>query len=283
MIRTSGFGAGAFRFTVGLVACCALSVACQPGGTKLSSRHLADTEAPTQADPGDPVAPDVLEDFSTYASTEEFRSDPRGIYQHAEDIGLSSLFLDTAVGLGSRGKSMRYDWNGAGTISRMLKVPDVTEIWVEWTHRFEPGSRLEWGQGGDAAYKFLHVEIDSERTGGGRFGFGFRFGENGESNIESPNDAFEGAAGGFAETNFSFASVADGRWHTFRYHVKLGNPDLHEFWLDGMLRARRTGFDTRASRIWGVALGRNMNQAPEALQSQWWGKIQLWWSRNPGW
>jgi hypothetical protein len=178
---------------------------------------------------------------------------------------------------------MRYQWGSSGTISRMLKVPNRTEVWVECTARFEPGFSLEWGGGGDSALKFLHVEIDSERTGGGRFGFGFRFGDDGESNIEAPNDAYEGPGGGFAETNFSFSSIADGNWHTYRYHVQLGPPAMHEFWLDGVLRARKTGIGTAASSIWGVALGRNMNQEATSPESEWWGAVKVWWSHNPGW
>jgi hypothetical protein len=228
---------------------------------------------------GSGVAPNVLENFSTYTSTSNMLSDPRRIYITTEDVSTNRISLDTSVGYGSSDRSMRYDWGGgAGTITRRLAVPNANEVWVEWTHRFEDDFTIENGGSGDAAYKFLFVAIQGAA---GRFGHGFRFGDNGASNIEAPNDAYDE---GFAETNFSLASVADGQWHTYRYHVKLGNPDLHEFWVDGQLRARRTNFNTSASSIWGIALGKNMNQPASSTQSQWWGQIKIWWNgNNPGW
>ena len=34
--------------------------------------------------------------------------------------------------------------------------------------------------------------------------------------------------------------------------------------------------------LYGVALGRNINQGPDHLQSLWWGRIRAW-DTNPGW
>jgi hypothetical protein len=53
------------------------------------------------------VVPPIVEDFSTYTSTEHMLSDPRGLYWLQEDDNANLITLDTTVGYGGSGKSMR--------------------------------------------------------------------------------------------------------------------------------------------------------------------------------
>ncbi|MEX2375118.1 MAG: Ig domain-containing protein [Dehalococcoidia bacterium] len=227
--------------------------------------------------PDPDVTPLIVEDFSTYSSTSNMLSDPRGLYVSYEDQGTNRMALDTNVGYGSSDRSMRYEWsNSGGTVTRWLELNDLQEVWVEWTVRFDEDFTIEGGGGGGSAWKFLHVNQPSVS---GRFGVNFENGDNGTLGIEVPNDAYD--AGYQASGSYGIADhFLDGEWHTLRYHVRL--PNLHELWVDGELVARQNDFQTSASSLYGVSLGKNMNQTIAGPQHMWWGKVLVY-DRDPGW
>ncbi|MEX2375115.1 MAG: putative Ig domain-containing protein [Dehalococcoidia bacterium] len=253
-------------------------VAVTDGGGATDSRSLALKVIPVgDAVPDPDVTPLIVEDFSTYSSTSNMLSDPRGLYVSYEDQGTNRMALDTNVGYGSSDRSMRYEWsNSGGTVTRWLELNDLQEVWVEWTVRFDEDFTIEGGGGGGSAWKFLHVNQPSVS---GRFGVNFENGDNGTLGIEVPNDAYD--AGYQASGSYGIADhFLDGEWHTLRYHVRL--PNLHELWVDGELVARQNDFQTSASSLYGVSLGKNMNQTIAGPQHMWWGKVLVY-DRDPSW
>ena len=83
------------------------------------------------------------------------------------------------------------------------------------------------------------------------------------------------------------AAVWDGLWHQYRVYFKVssarGVPDgAARFYLDGRLIKSFATVVIDATDIYGVALGRNLNQGPEEPMSVWWGRIRIW-ERTPGW
>ena len=259
-----------FRRGRGLAAI-ALAIACGGGSTK----------SITSGGGGTPL---LEEDFSEYSGTANMLADPRGIYSVTEDVLTTQMALDQSVGYGSSSKSMRYDFpdrTGDGgrctdfTIGRNMKFPsNLTEVWVEVVAKFDntfttvaPGA---WGCTSAAAYKFILPRTDVSRFQlvAGIFGTSYTFGYPGN---EEPADwAMEW-------TPF------DGQWHTYRLHVKCGNgTGLATLWVDGVKLRDFENVTTTASDIYGLALGRNVNQGPDHLQSMWWGKVTIW-DQDPQW
>ncbi len=232
------------------------------------------------------AAPDVEEDFSTYTSTANLLADPRGIYNTVEDFytggpngGGGAIVLDQATGYSDLSQSMRYDWTVfgspgiGGTISRWLDIPDQSEVWIEWAHKFGPTFELDNGYTGGAAYKFLHLEVPS--PSGARFGCGYENGDELAIQCDSDVDGSRVVVGSFSSER--------GDWHVYRWHVRIGGAGtLMEFWRDGVKKATKTGFSSAGSVMYGAALGRNINMRPVQAQSQWWGRVALWYS-DPGW
>lgn len=236
-----------------------------------------DTVTPEPPDTVTPE-PDVVEDFSTYTSTTNMLSDPRGIYLTFEDFRTNRITLDTSIGYGSSDRSMRYDYpSGTGTdytISRSLPIPGgAQEVWVEAIVRFSPNFSIAGnGQQAGNALKTLHVGV---RGVAGRFGLNF---EGSSMRAEGPNDDYDDL---YISGGPSVSSVMDGQWHILRYHVRLGATDFHEYWVDGMHRGSQTG-RTAASSLVAVALAKNLNKLAPNAQSLWWGKVSVW-TQNPGW
>lgn len=245
-----------------------------------SAEGKADTvEVTVSADPGGGAEPVFVEDFSTYSSTANFLSDPRGIYQDAEDFRTDRIFLDEAVGFGGSSKSMRYDYpSGTGTdytVSRMLEMPTGTsqEVWVEVTIRFTPDFTIAGnGQGAGPALKLMHVEQNGVA---GRFGLNF---EGSSLRAEGPNDQYDPL---YITTGVSVSTIFNGDWHTIRYHVRLGANDFHEVWVDGVHRGSKEA-NSAANNLWGIALARNLNMLSDRAMSMWWGRVRIW-NANPGW
>lgn len=231
-------------------------------------------------EPPDTVTPepDLVEDFSTYTSTSNLISNPRGVYNIVEDFRTDRITLDTSIGYGSSDRSMRYDYpSGTGTdytISRSLPIPGgAQEVWVEAIVRFSPNFSIAGnGQQAGNALKTLHVGV---RGVAGRFGLNF---EGSSMRAEGPNDDYDGL---YISGGPSASSVMDGQWHILRYHVRLGATDFHEYWVDGMHRGSQTG-RTAASSLIAVSLAKNLNKLAPNAQSLWWGKVSVW-TQNPGW
>ncbi|HKR55833.1 MAG TPA: hypothetical protein VJS20_06000, partial [Gemmatimonadales bacterium] len=229
------------------------------------------------------------ENFSEYSSTSNMLSDPRGIYSTGEDVTTTQMVLDQGVGYDSSTQSMRFDFpdrtgeGGSGTtgrcsdytIGRNINLPNhVTEVWIEAVIKFQNGfttvAPSGWGCTSAAAYKTVFGRTDVSRFNLvlGIFGTSYTWGYPGN---EEPAD--------FPMTFTPF----DGQWHTYRMHMKLGSgTGAATVMVDGVTVKDLSGVTTSASYIYGVALGRNMNQGPGAAQSMWWGKVTIW-DQDPLW
>jgi hypothetical protein len=282
------------------------------GLASATSNSFTITAAPVSS-PGNGT-PFMVEDFSTYTSTSNFLSDPRGIYQ-AEDMNTGQITLDTGVGYGSSTKSMRYDYpdrtsqGGSGTsgrctdysISRSLKFPNngnIREVWVELmvktSTNFTTQAPASWGCTSDQGLKF----VDGNVTPGDRFSIGLRTGPTPPSSGQlwygypwNQND-------NVGKINFTQANAIDGNWHQYRCYWRLstGYPGVAKFdgaltcWFDGAKIVDEQNIQTTStlgggiapSSFYGLALGRNINQGPDRPQSIWWGQVKIYQS-NPGW
>lgn len=269
---------------VGTIAEASTLITATPGS--VDSLTLAEVQTVTSSG----VTPWLLEDFSTYTSTSDMLSDPRGIYSVAEDVNTSQMALDTTVGYGSSTKSMRYDFpdrtgtGGSGntgrcsdyTIGRNITLPShiTTQMWVEWVMKTSSGfttvAPSGWGCTTAAAYKFAFGRTDVSRFQmvPGIFGNEYTLGYPGN---EEPAD--------YAETWDPF----DASWHVYRIWYGLGSGTGGTAMLvDGVNVKSFTGVSPTASYVYGLALGRNINQGPAALSSVYWGKIAVY-NTDPGW
>jgi hypothetical protein len=80
--------------------------------------------------------------------------------------------------------------------------------------------------------------------------------------------------------------IFDGHWHRYRFHWKVavnGADGALEAWIDGSKIASKLNVSTGSTTsIYGIALGRNMNQGPRVSTSLWWGSVKAF-RDNPGW
>jgi hypothetical protein len=265
-----------------LIACWAMLLAC--GGGKTSP-----VEAVVAASPW------LEEDFSSYGSTAAFLADPRGIYSTAEDNAPSQIILDKTVGVPQLGltQSMRYDYIAPGcssqTVGRNLVLPtQVTEVWIEvylkWSANFDT-YKSPGGCATPPAHKLLFG-----RVGPGLFGrWEVEWGNQGP-----PQAVYYGypSAGGGIQDQFGFngaSSYWNNTWYQVRIHFRnststSATDGAFQVWVDGLLKTNRTGIRIDVnSFIYGIALGRNLDQGiGSGTMSLWWGRIRLW-NTNPGW
>ncbi len=248
---------------------------------------------------GGGVPPDMLDDFSTYTSISNYLSDPKGIYSTGEDVGTSQMFLDNSTGYGGSTQSVRFDFPDRTadtasrcadyTIGRNIKLPTAkSELWVEIAAKYSANwttkAPAAWSCLSNADYKFAAARVDG--TGrymlfAGTYGTGWQFGYPG--NDEGANSSVSGYYGNAAYPFTTTGNPWDGQWHVYRFHYKVGNPGAAEWWYDGVKMPSFTNVDASgATDIYGVAIGRNLNQGPGQAQSIWWGRIAIWGS-NPGW
>jgi uncharacterized protein YjdB len=236
------------------------------------------------------AVPWLLEDYSSYTSTSNLLADPRGIYSVGEDIySPGEIVLDQSVGFGSSHQSMRYDFpdrTSVGgstnqgrctdfTIGRNISLPStVSEAWIEIEVKFDSTfvtvAPSSWGCTSAPAYKFILPRTDVSRFQlvVGIFGGEYTFGYPGN---EEPGDW------PMEWTPF------DGKWHVYRMHVKCGNGSgSATLWVDGVKLRDFQNVTTSASGIYGIAMGRNVNQGPDHPQSVWWGRVAVY-KTNPGW
>lgn len=243
------------------------------------------------------TSPWLVEDFSTYTSTANMLADPRGIYSTAEDVLTAQMALDQTVGYSAAGltQSLRYtfpDRTGEGgsgntgrcsdyTIGRNISLPShVTELWMETVMKTDsfwktlaPGG---WGCTTAAAYKFDFGRTDVSRY---QLVLGI-FGETADYTFGYPGNeepADWPMSGPPAFTPF------DGNWHVYRWHMKNGSgTGINTFAVDGVTIRSQVGITTSNTYIYGIALGRNMNQGPAGSENIWWGSIKLY-KTDPGW
>lgn len=274
-------------FAAGLVA----SIGCSGGPTAASKGGGGGGGQP----------PDVLEDFSTYTSNANFISDPRGMYVSATDEPAGGgpdgngwqFLLDQSVGLNIDGyslsQSMRYDQadltaaGGSGTtgrctdhtVDRGLKVGGA-EVWVEvyimFSSNYNVVAPSGWGCSSGQEYKLFFGGVNSVSRFNlemqpNRWIFGYPTNETAQA-VTSP-----------VPSNWW-----DGKWHQYRFHLKLGQGNGEAaVWYDGVLGADLTGINTGSnSTVDELYLGVNLNQGPGQTQHIWWGRIAAWYT-DPGW
>lgn len=225
--------------------------------------------------------PDLVEDFSTYTNTANLLADPRGIYSVGEDLTPGQIVLDTMVGYGTSTKSMRFDFptrSGDCTdysIGRNINLPSAqSDVYVEVIAKFQNGwTNAAPGCSGvsNEDYKFIFGRVLTT----GRFNVMVGT-YNTEYTVGYPGgeDSFEGG---------NVSGLFDGNWHTYRFHMKVGSSGACKLWVDGNVVKDYGTVAMAANQIYGIALGRNINQGPPSPQSLWWGKVSIWYSSNPGW
>ena len=225
----------------------------------------------------------LLENFSTYSSTANMLADPRGIYS-AEDVNDPQIVLDTSDGYNGLTQCMRYDWPDRSgvcsdyVIGRNISFSQsLTEVWVEVVIKLSSAwTTVAAGCGGisNPDYKFVFGRVN---------GIGSRF----DSRIgNSGNNIINGYPGNEAADIVSTTrtDLLDDQWHVFRWHWKIGNGNgISRMWIDGVLESDLTSIDTStATNIYGLALGRNINQGPDEIQTLKWGQIRVF-NSDPGW
>lgn len=231
------------------------------------------------------------EDFSTYGDINNFLTNPRGIYtdlsaasEGNEVFGRAQFTLES-TGFGSLTKSLRFNFpdRTADTAARCqdysigvnLSLPTpATEIWVEvvaqYSSNFTTRAPAEWGCTSNPDHKFIFGRTSPSGrfnldvgTGGGQWTWGYPGAENNEF--------------GWASSPF------DGMWHTYRLHMKTSSTGTGAatFWYDGTLTKSFVNVTTTGQSIYGIAIGRNLNQGPASPQSVTIGRVRIW-NANPG-
>lgn len=231
------------------------------------------------------------EDFSTYSDINNFLTNPRGIYtdlsaasEGNEVFGRAQFTLEN-TGFGSLTKSLRFNFpdRTANTADRCqdysigvnvsLPTP-ATEIWVEvvaqYSSNFTTRAPVEWGCTSNPDHKFIFGRTTPSGrfnldvgTGGAQWTWGYPGTENNEF--------------GWASSPF------DGMWHTYRLHMKTSSAGTGAatFWFDGTLTKSFVNITTTGQSIYGIAIGRNLNQGPASPQSVTIGRVRIW-NANPG-
>jgi hypothetical protein len=250
------------------------------------------------------------EDYSTYSNQTEYLGNKNGWYVTNEDTDFQQPsnagsivrngVIDPSVSYNGH-QTLRYDYydrtgNPAGlpnrctdyTVGRNLKLPSTTkELWLEAYVKFQPGfttvAPSSWGCGSNPDLKFILARLNGVNdrfilkvgTSGGSWKWGQPPG--GEDNFSA---------------NLGSYPAFDGAWHRVRLHFKIADSSTSnngsvEYWYDntylgGTKTASTLVGGVLPSNIYGIAMGRNMNQGPGALESLWWGSVQIW-NTNPGW
>lgn len=233
------------------------------------------------------VTPWVEENFSEYTSTANMKSNPDHLYEDWSTSGNGNtnyntnlISLDQTQGYGSLTQSMRYDFPsqpgncGDYSIGVNMNLPSATnEIWLQITAKFDSSfTTINSGAGcsSNPDYKFIFARTSSGRfnlmlgTGGSQFTWGY---PNGQDNFEGGNAA----------------QYFDGQWHTYYMHMKTGTNGAATLWVDGnLVKDYGTISNAGGGSIYGIALGRNINQGPPHAQSLWLGDIKVY-NQDPGW
>lgn len=232
----------------------------------------------------------LQEDFSTYSDIGNFLANPRGIYSSLsaasegnEVFGRAQMTLENS-GFGTSNKSLRYNYpdRTALTASRCqdysigvnLTLPNPTaELWIEvvaqYSSNFLTRAPVAWGCASNPDHKFIFGRVNSGRfnldvgTGGAQWTWGYPGNEDNEF--------------GWA------ASPFDGQWHTYRLHMKTSQSGTGaaRFWFDGVLTKSFVNFTSTGQSIYGIAIGRNLNQGPGQAQSVTIGRVRIW-NTDPG-
>jgi len=212
-----------------------------------------------------------------YATTADYLAS--AIYVKGEDADFASNgVIDPDVSFEGHA-SLRYTFPARGectdySIGRNISLPAVVgELWLEWWARFSPGfTTVKAGCASNPDYKFFLPRVQ----GSGRFNVMVGTSVNLTYTVGYPGgeDNFEGGNAG---------RLFDGAWHHFQFHIKAGGSGTAALWVDGQLVKDYGTVSTTATGIYGLAVGRNMNQGPVVTESVWWGRITAWTSKPAGW
>ncbi len=166
------------------------------------------------------------------------------------------------------------------TIGRNVAFPQaVTEVWISLWAKFDatfttvvPNNACQGIS--SSGYKFVFGRVFPSA---GRFNL--IVGMNGVSNTWGYPDNDQAWEYGMPPKASQFF---DGKWHEWRFHLKVGPAGIAIFGLDGQVDKAFTNVLINRTGITGIGLGRNMNQGPVHPQSLSWGAISVWRS-DPGW
>ncbi len=229
----------------------------------------------------------VVEDFAKYATTADLLKYPNPIWSGAtEDVNIARIFLDPDVPPGLTGKSMRYDFAASpancsdATIGRNVAFPSsVQEVWVEVWVKFSAGWRTKnyaTACASSAGYKTIFLRTNPSS----RFHIITGISETATTSYY-PGDP-DGGGSGFLGAPFP-TQYYDGQWHRWRIHARVGATGTAVFALDNAVYKSYTNVPiTTVTAIFGIALGRNLNQGPVLAQSVKWSNVRAWKS-DPGW
>ena len=259
----------------------------------------SDRSAPGEPPPA--VDPAFVMDFSQYTSTTSLRdaitggSPPWfGLDNEIDQVTLVTG-QGSAPGVNSDG-FMRYTWPGTNggqpeyTIRTMIEdIPSGRELWIEEWARFSNG----WSNGppsGPHDYKFMLILNDGgsrfnvQMLGGG--GSNTQWGyPGGEAAWTSSGNGTQGQLSGGA---IDMSAYWDGKWHRFRYHLKISASDndptgIATWYIDNRAIHRGTELQTTpGSAFQYFEFGANMNAAAAQVQTLDWAVVRIW-TANPGW
>ena len=264
------------------------------------------------------AAPVLVEDFSTYSSTANMKSDPRGIGDplggFIYDPGTAGannerIQLDTGVGLNAFGysltKSLKYIFRVTGlvdedTASMNIAIPGVSlagfgeasgqtvkELWWEMYVKF-PSNFSDARPGGATPTDWKTVLTGFNRDGYGR----------------ADHHLFSDGPGGNMYSNVQYAQpkiyeqaanlIWDNQWHQIRQYYKLSatndGTSGGTVWVDGVQKGSRFDITLVLSQGYTATpypgfrtfgFGKNWS-TPATEQHMHLGRVALWTS-NPGW
>jgi hypothetical protein len=247
--------------------------------------------------------PDFLEDFSTYTSSADLNSDPRGIYSTESlrhNVWCGPIALDQTVGYGTSTQSMRYDYldatnepyidentnhctNAGHAVFAVLNVTNGrTQAWVEQVFKFDTGFSCggdhAWGCASAPDFSFILTGVNDPSQGGFNLAmmdiqWTFGYPDHGAD---------------WASTNEPLPHLLfDGQWHTIREAVRVSSatnvPDgMAKLWVDGVLLKDYGPVAVNRSSLTTWSLGNTRNQGMKGNHSMWWGRIAIWFT-DPGW
>ncbi|MEN8374980.1 MAG: Ig-like domain-containing protein [Gemmatimonadota bacterium] len=238
----------------------------------------------------------LREDYSQYSSTGHFMNDPFSLYTETEDRHPGLIQIDAGHSYDANGGSMRYDFPDRSlsdrrcndySIGRNLAFPELREIWVEAHVRFDRGwdtvAPTDWSCGSNPDYKLMGGRVkhwSGSTNGASRFGLKNGNGQGRRWEWVDPDGVRRWAGG-------DGSAAWDGEWHTVRLWMRTSSaPNVPDggsaLWVDGELMSVETNFVVNRRGVYGIYLGRNLNQGPARAQSIWWDDITVW-ARDPGW
>jgi hypothetical protein len=196
---------------------------------------------------------------------------------------------------------MRYDFpdrSGSSTlchdytIGRNIKFPQaVNEVWIDMWVKFDANFETYVPQcDGISAngYKFIFGRCHGGSCGRYELKVGNQLSRVQTAYAPGLNPPKNWQVIPLPTSKLPYSQVADGKWHRWRQHLRAAPNGGIKVWFDDTLvydswaDPNQSGGSVDATSIYGISLGRNMNQGPIQPQSLWWGQVQVY-RANPGW